>query len=534
MKKFAALVAVLALVAFAAPAFAANPFMDVPMNHWAYDAVSQLASRGVVSGYPDGAFKGEWKATRYEMASVVARALAYVDMNKASKQDLELLKKLVVEFKDELDALGVKVDELDSRVALLEDRIGGWQFGGYFRVYMDFNDDDDQWSVNRFRWNIKKYVDDKVTLNVRLQGGGGDDLKIELAYLTIKLPWDTTATVGRFWNDWEDAFYAGDWWYFNMNDAYITDYRADTAVLFNKAFAMGDFSLYVAHEENKGGEEAFGPFWVDEDVPVFDSGGTDIIGYYMDEHFVGGELASDRYIYGARLNFNFNEMFSMAVNYIKYDYEDDTQVFMWENEYFRPYGFDGYTLNNTNVNNLFTLAADTETLWADIIVNFTPGITLKGQYFMQENDDTWAATNWLDGGPGEDSPNAWKAILTVDQDTLGFTSLWIEYAQIDGGFVFPNGNSPYGWKRSDSFVNDFAQVVDDTTIINVLAMQKWNDKWGTYVRYLDVDSDFIAYDNWTAAVTYWYTPNLAFELGYDTLGGDLDDDTVFLRTVVFF
>ncbi|MDI9392769.1 MAG: S-layer homology domain-containing protein, partial [Synergistota bacterium] len=79
MKKFAALVAVLALICFAAPAFAANPFMDVPMNHWAYDAVSQLASRGVVSGYPDGAFKGEWKATRYEMASVVARALAYVD-----------------------------------------------------------------------------------------------------------------------------------------------------------------------------------------------------------------------------------------------------------------------------------------------------------------------------------------------------------------------------------------------------------------------------------------------------------------------
>ena len=57
MKRFGALVAVLALVAFAAPAFAANLFMDVPMNHWAYDAVSQLASRGVVSGYPDGAFR---------------------------------------------------------------------------------------------------------------------------------------------------------------------------------------------------------------------------------------------------------------------------------------------------------------------------------------------------------------------------------------------------------------------------------------------------------------------------------------------
>ena len=51
------------------------------------------------------------------MASVVARALVTVDAEKASKQDLELLKKLVMEFKDELDALGVKVDSLDKRVA---------------------------------------------------------------------------------------------------------------------------------------------------------------------------------------------------------------------------------------------------------------------------------------------------------------------------------------------------------------------------------------------------------------------------------
>ncbi len=536
MKKFAALVAVLALVAFAAPAFAANPFMDVPMNHWAYDAVSQLASRGVVSGYPDGSFKGEWKATRYEMASVVARALAYVDMNKASKQDLELLKKLVVEFKDELDALGVKVDELDSRVALLEERIGGWQFSGYYRVYMNFNDEDDNWSVNRFRLNIKKYVDDKVTLNVRLQGGGGDDLKIELAYLTIKFPWDVTANIGRFWHDWEGDFYAGDWWYFNQNDAYITDYRADTAVLLNKAFAMGDFSLYVAHEENASmGTD----FLAGVEYGTIYNSGNFVDGYFMNEYYFGGELNSDRYIYGARLNFNFNEMFSMAVNYIKYDYEDDAVVSMWVNEWYRPLGFDGYHLVNANTNweDLFTIAADTSTLWADLIVNFTPGIAFKGQYFMQDNDDAWVAANELEGGPGEDSPSAWKAILTVDQDTLGFTSLWIEYADIDGGFVFPNGNDPYGWFSGSYFISDFGQVYADTTIINVLAMQKWNDKWGTYVRYLDVDADDMGdYDNWTAAVTYWYTPALAFEVGYDTLGGDLDDedDTVFLRTVVFF
>ena len=66
------------------------------------------------------------------MASVVARALVTVDAEKASKQDLELLKKLVMEFKDELDALGVKVDSLDKRVAVLEDRLGGWKVNGQF------------------------------------------------------------------------------------------------------------------------------------------------------------------------------------------------------------------------------------------------------------------------------------------------------------------------------------------------------------------------------------------------------------------
>ena len=67
MKKFMAVLAMVAVVAFAAPALAAtNPFMDVPQGHWSYDAVGLLASRGIVSGYPDGAFKGAQPATRIQ------------------------------------------------------------------------------------------------------------------------------------------------------------------------------------------------------------------------------------------------------------------------------------------------------------------------------------------------------------------------------------------------------------------------------------------------------------------------------------
>ena len=38
---------------------AANPFSDVPRDHWAYDAVTQLAADGVVEGYGDGTFRGD-------------------------------------------------------------------------------------------------------------------------------------------------------------------------------------------------------------------------------------------------------------------------------------------------------------------------------------------------------------------------------------------------------------------------------------------------------------------------------------------
>ena len=47
---------------------AANPFSDVPTDHWAYDAVAQLAKDGVVDGYGDTSFRGDKAITRYEMA----------------------------------------------------------------------------------------------------------------------------------------------------------------------------------------------------------------------------------------------------------------------------------------------------------------------------------------------------------------------------------------------------------------------------------------------------------------------------------
>ncbi|MGB4301381.1 MAG: S-layer homology domain-containing protein, partial [Acetomicrobium sp.] len=220
MKKLLALVAVFALVAFAAPAFAANPFVDVPMNHWAYDAVSHLAAKGIIQGYPDGTYRGNQPMTRYEMSMLVARALATVDMEKASKEDVEMLKKLVVEFKDELDALGVRVDALDERVAVLEEGIGGWKFWGELRFDARWADEGDgaydkgyythrgetEFDLNRFRLWMSKQIDDKTKFTARIGRNNADDeeLKWERFFATIQLPWDSFLMVGKWNYNWED------------------------------------------------------------------------------------------------------------------------------------------------------------------------------------------------------------------------------------------------------------------------------------------------------------------------------------------
>jgi len=92
---------------------AANPFSDVPADSWAYDAVAQLAKDGVVDGYGDGTYRGEQSMTRYEMAQIIARAMAKQDVSAADKA---MIDKLAAEFSDELSNLGVRVSNLEKKV----------------------------------------------------------------------------------------------------------------------------------------------------------------------------------------------------------------------------------------------------------------------------------------------------------------------------------------------------------------------------------------------------------------------------------
>ena len=86
-------------------AYAANPFADVPAGHWAYESINKLAAAGVIEGYGDGSFRGDRLMTRYEMAQIVAKALA-----QGANVD-----RLAAEFAEELDALGVRVASLEKK-----------------------------------------------------------------------------------------------------------------------------------------------------------------------------------------------------------------------------------------------------------------------------------------------------------------------------------------------------------------------------------------------------------------------------------
>ena len=177
---------------------AANPFSDVPADSWAYDAVTTLAADGVIDGYPDGTYKGQNTMTRYEMAQIVARAMAKTDLEKADKA---LVDKLAAEFAEELDNLGVRVADLEKK----SDNV---KFGGELRYrYYDISRDsgvDETHNKVLFRLEPKAYIGNSGwTANARIDyemdlssDENENDVTVDRAYVEGPL-FGATVTAGR-------------------------------------------------------------------------------------------------------------------------------------------------------------------------------------------------------------------------------------------------------------------------------------------------------------------------------------------------
>lgn len=162
MKKLLTVLTVITLLLTMAPV-AMGGFSDAPKsNHWVYDNFMLVYNSGLLKGYPDGTFKGERYATRYEMVELTGRVLTYLgakidavdrdgngvvgldeaqvkaliaeELAKSSKSDFvtandveaalaskateiyNALDALETEFRDELNQMGVRVSVLEEEM----------------------------------------------------------------------------------------------------------------------------------------------------------------------------------------------------------------------------------------------------------------------------------------------------------------------------------------------------------------------------------------------------------------------------------
>jgi S-layer homology domain len=141
-----AVLAVVVAAAVASPA-RAQPFSDTPATHWAYEAIAALAARGLIEGYPYGAFRGDRAITRYEMALIVARLLSRIEALARSAQpgagpaltrnDLDLIIRLANEFRPELAAQQIHLSAIDAELNAIRARLDDVRVGGAFHFRYD-------------------------------------------------------------------------------------------------------------------------------------------------------------------------------------------------------------------------------------------------------------------------------------------------------------------------------------------------------------------------------------------------------------
>ena len=491
MKKYLVIVAVAIFVAFATPAFAVtNPFIDVPMNHWAHDAISQLAARGVLGGFPDGTFRGNQPMTRFEMSSALARALAVIDMTKASRHDVEMLKRLVVEFKDELDALAVRVDHLDESLGRIGDRLRGWRARGIMVMDVDSWDNDaaDAYTnLFRGRLYLERWFgpDEEMFIQARFRNenadGGAEGTQTTILHrFFVEFPFwgETRVTAGRFGWNWENVYSFSTGGVSGLANQYWMTGGTLDGLGITRNFGMGAFRAFFSRSNAAHGTTRPGtPF---HDVGAMWHAGA-MIGFQMTE-----QVALDLGVHGR--------------------FGDDGNIV-------GP--ADGrQTRENSNI-----------TYFAGLRFNFNNDISFRGIYYHQTHDSearASAAAGWYD--TSRDNSHAFRLNLSVSQDLLGFTSLWLGYDYLDRDFVTRNSSQGDRLFLSDDAPADvkwrgFDRRGWDTTIWRIGATQQWNSEWRTWAYFARHDYSRPGYadrdvNQWGLGIEYRLNPNVAFALNY--------------------
>jgi hypothetical protein len=179
-----------------------NQLRDVSPTDWAYEALRSLVDRyGCIVGYPNQTYRGNQALSRYEFAAGLNACLNQIERLIASseavaREDIETLQRLMEEFEAELATLGGRVDNLEGRVAFLEDH----QFSTttklngevIFAVVDTFSDNDDTQTTlsDRVRLNFDTSFTGKDRLRTRLQAGNVPRLDTATGFDSTRLGFD--------------------------------------------------------------------------------------------------------------------------------------------------------------------------------------------------------------------------------------------------------------------------------------------------------------------------------------------------------
>lgn len=560
MKKTLIFIVMAVVLALSIPVFA-QEFPDVPTDHWAYDAIQQLAEAGIIQGYPDGTFGGKRAMTRYEFAEALAKAIPVIESYigqggtvtpgtpgtpgpqgpqgpkgepGVTPEQIATFQRMANEFKDELAALGVDVDQLKRDVADLQSRVAAVEkeqkrvvftgeanvigratklddvgslieeapayVGGYDRDGRPLQDPNssrrknllhDLGVYNDYAFNVKGRLAKDATLNATISAG---DYMSDLAGTAIdtftlwNLNLDAKLDLGAFGK----ADVTIGRFPFQLTPLTLKFVDPDTYVSIDR-LDSGDYVVDGA--KARFGSDKMGITLFAAKAPSASKGSDTEFTYLMNPALMiaGEEFAKVSQLAGARATFGSPDKMQLGVTY-----------YQTGQEY---------------------VSAKADIYGADLSAKFSK-FTLNGEYAKSDADDDLTNVVYGNGSPIDDNNQAINARLAYD---FGNLALGGGYTQIEANYFAPGS-----WSRVGSAVN-LVNVKGATADLNF----KLNDKLALCgnAMFLEPDDDaadvrgrMSIYQNggpsvsgydldkitaWKAGLKYGFSSKSSFDFGYE-------------------
>ena len=112
------------VLGFTVAKIAQSQFKDVPAGHWAQEAVDYITAKGLITGFPDGTFKGQQTLSRYQAALIFYRLLQSGAMNNVDANGQAIINKGIEDVKSELAGLKTQLGALETTNTTQDGRLG--------------------------------------------------------------------------------------------------------------------------------------------------------------------------------------------------------------------------------------------------------------------------------------------------------------------------------------------------------------------------------------------------------------------------